>query len=499
MTRARDLSEIVNSTGLSVDTDTLVVDSANNRVGIGTSTPNAAFNTVSDTIWFQNAARSYGIGIYADDANLSTKIRQINSGGSVSINTGSGGANQTTFDSSGNVGIGGAATAFGSGVAVLQLTGTLSGNPTRAGALRFKSQDGTSSVCDIYSDNGFMSFYTGTSTSTAEAMRIDDSGHVGIGVVPETWHSSYNVLQIGSGGSLAASTTNESRVFLQANTYTNASNVQSYLTTDEASQYWQNGGTHIFNVAPSGTADAAVTWTTAMTIDNSGNLLVGQSSTTIPGIGNTTAGVSIRGTDGSFFSRALGSGDTNNVVSFNRSTEDGNILGFQKDGTTVGSIGTAGGDIYFGNGTKSLMVSGNNLLPRDGAGGQSSGTVALGSANNSFSDLYLSGSVVHTFDVINNGTTDYQFSDAGSNWFPTAENDPILYLRRGETYIFSVVATNHPFNIRVSNGGAAYTTGVTNNGAENGDVVFKVPMSAPATLYYQCTNHSAMGNTINIV
>ena len=39
MTRARDLSEIVNSTGLSVDTDTLVVDSANNRVGIGTSDP----------------------------------------------------------------------------------------------------------------------------------------------------------------------------------------------------------------------------------------------------------------------------------------------------------------------------------------------------------------------------------------------------------------------------------------------------------------------------
>ena len=39
MTRARDLSEIVNSTGLSVDTDTLVVDSANNRVGIGTESP----------------------------------------------------------------------------------------------------------------------------------------------------------------------------------------------------------------------------------------------------------------------------------------------------------------------------------------------------------------------------------------------------------------------------------------------------------------------------
>jgi len=87
-------------------TPKLVWDASAESLGIGTDSPSAAFNTVSDTIWFQNAARSYGIGIYADDANSSTKIRQINSGGSVSINTGSGGANQTTFDSSGNVGIG---------------------------------------------------------------------------------------------------------------------------------------------------------------------------------------------------------------------------------------------------------------------------------------------------------------------------------------------------------------------------------------------------------
>ena len=49
MTRARDLSEIVNSTGLSVDTDTLVVDSANNRVGIGTDLGSRRLNVFSDT------------------------------------------------------------------------------------------------------------------------------------------------------------------------------------------------------------------------------------------------------------------------------------------------------------------------------------------------------------------------------------------------------------------------------------------------------------------
>jgi len=103
------------------------------------------------------------------------------------------------------------------------------------------------------------------------------------------------------------------------------------------------------------------------------------------------------------------------------------------------------------------------------------------------------------FNVVNNGSSDWAFTDAETHWFPTSENDPVLYLRRGETYYFVVNASGHPFQIRASNGGSAYTTGVTNNGAAVGTVVFKVPMSAPATLYYQCTNHSGMGNTINIV
>ena len=105
----------------------------------------------------------------------------------------------------------------------------------------------------------------------------------------------------------------------------------------------------------------------------------------------------------------------------------------------------------------------------------------------------------HTFNVVNNGFSDYTFSDDANHWFPTSENDPVLYLRRGETYNFVLNASGHPFEIRLSNGGSAYSTGVTNNGTAVGTITFKVPMSAPATLYYQCTAHSAMGQTINIV
>ena len=106
----------------------------------------------------------------------------------------------------------------------------------------------------------------------------------------------------------------------------------------------------------------------------------------------------------------------------------------------------------------------------------------------------------HYFDVTNNGASAYTFTDDDNYWFPTSEDNPVLHLRRGEVYIFDMNASTHPFEIRVSNGGAAYTTGVTIEGNnETGRVVFIIPMSAPSTLYYQCTAHSGMGNTINIV
>ena len=93
------------------------------------------------------------------------------------------------------------------------------------------------------------------------------------------------------------------------------------------------------------------------------------------------------------------------------------------------------------------------------------------------------------------GNADYVLTGPG---FYAATNDPTLYLHRGTTYIFSnTVHANHPLEIRVANAGAAYTNGIS--GAGTAKITFTVPMDAPSTLYYQCTNHSVMGNTINIV
>ena len=121
-----------------------------------------------------------------------------------------------------------------------------------------------------------------------------------------------------------------------------------------------------------------------------------------------------------------------------------------------------------------------------------------GYANGSWTPL--SGHVEHTFNLGASGVDHYVFSDTANHWFPTSENDPTLYLRRGETYIFNNTSGSHPFRIQSTTGlsGTPYNTGVTNNGTV-GVVTFKVPMSAPATLYYQCTSHTNMNGTINIV
>ena len=100
------------------------------------------------------------------------------------------------------------------------------------------------------------------------------------------------------------------------------------------------------------------------------------------------------------------------------------------------------------------------------------------------------------WDVVNNGASAYRFTGPGQDG---AENNPDIYLVRGQRYVFKMNASGHPFQIRVANGGAAYSDGVTNNGAQTGNVVFNVQHDAPAQLYYQCTSHGGMVGNIYIV
>jgi len=100
------------------------------------------------------------------------------------------------------------------------------------------------------------------------------------------------------------------------------------------------------------------------------------------------------------------------------------------------------------------------------------------------------------WDVVNNSASSYRFTGPGQDG---AEDNPDIFLVRGQRYVFKMNASGHPFQIRVSNGGSAYSDGVTNNGAATGNLEINVQHDAPSRLYYQCTSHSSMVGNIYVI
>ena len=119
----------------------------------------------------------------------------------------------------------------------------------------------------------------------------------------------------------------------------------------------------------------------------------------------------------------------------------------------------------------------------------STGDLAATSFNGGGNDI-----VTSRWTLGADGTSNYTFTGPGGL---SGANDPTIYLARGQTYEFVNGMGAHPFEIRVSDGGSAYNTGVTNNGASSGTIKFEVPFAAPNTLVYQCTAHAGMlGNIV---
>ena len=96
------------------------------------------------------------------------------------------------------------------------------------------------------------------------------------------------------------------------------------------------------------------------------------------------------------------------------------------------------------------------------------------------------------------GSNHYTFTGPG---LTGAENDPTIYLTRGQKYKFINNMGAHPFRIQSTpNGsaGTAYNDGITNNNVSSGTLTWNVQFDAPRVLYYQCTAHSNMGGVIYI-
>ena len=121
-----------------------------------------------------------------------------------------------------------------------------------------------------------------------------------------------------------------------------------------------------------------------MRIDSSGNLLVGKISPL-----TTTVGAEIRPNG---FITSFRTSDA--PALFARGTDDGDVVVFRKDSTTVGVIGTKNGDLFIGTTDVGLRFhdSGDNIRPANvDTGLVRDAAVDLGIPTGRFKDLYLSG------------------------------------------------------------------------------------------------------------
>jgi hypothetical protein len=123
-----------------------------------------------------------------------------------------------------------------------------------------------------------MVFKTQASGGTlSEAMRIDSSGHVGIGITPNVNSTVVNVIQLGKGMTLLGNA-NDDRATMAANLYLDTGTAFRYVMDGLAGRFSIEDGNMIWGTAGSGTEGTVATVDTKMTLLNNGSLGIGTNS-----------------------------------------------------------------------------------------------------------------------------------------------------------------------------------------------------------------------------
>lgn len=106
-----------------------------------------------------------------------------------------------------------------------------------------------------------------------ERMRLDASGNLGLGVTPSAWNT-VKAFEIGAPGNALSS--GGVQAYLTSNAY--YATGWKYGQTGIATKMEYGSGGYSWSLAASGATGAAISFTQAMTLDASGNLLVGTTS-----------------------------------------------------------------------------------------------------------------------------------------------------------------------------------------------------------------------------
>jgi len=158
------------------------------------------------------------------------------------------------------------------------------------------------------------------------AVTIDTSQNVGVGVTPSAWGSGLKAVEVGGSNSYFALNNTSASGYVYWNMYNNGTNnitkqtgyIGAYGLNISGAHVWFNG---------SGTTSTTSSLTQAMTLDNSGNLLVGTTSAVLSGKLTTSF-----------------AGNAANGATFNDTTNDSGagFVIFSLSGTAIGNISRVG-------------------------------------------------------------------------------------------------------------------------------------------------------------
>ena len=230
---------------------------------------------------------------------------------------------------------GGAAGSVYSAGSVLA-AGGLTAHQTNRGVLGYSSNETTIRSYGATAGSGFITFRVagGGASADTEAMRIDFSGNVGIGVVPSTaWNTGTN-LQVGVQAALYSNSA-LGAVDLSSNSVRTGNDTYQYLLagSNQASRFQQRDGAFRWFSATAGTSPNAITFGDAkMTLDANGYLLVGKTS-----VSPSNTGCELQtGTGGNAASVFVADGAFASIM--NRLNSDGTIIDFRRQTSSVGYI-----------------------------------------------------------------------------------------------------------------------------------------------------------------
>jgi hypothetical protein len=393
----------------SVDSPTFVVDSTNNRVGIGTASPAELLNLSSSepVIRFTDSddGNYHHLFSSSDDFYISADRNNTGSGNLIFRNGGT--SERMRIDSSGNLLVGGTS-AGGSSTFTAYADGQIH-------AYRGTATGRAATFTATTSEVGYFNRLSTDGDIVQFAKNGTTVGSIGVG--------NTNRPYIGGGdtGIMFDATNN---AIYPWDTSTN--NVPA---SDQVDLGYNATGLRFKDLYLSGGLRGDTTFknnagtTEYARFDSSGNLLVGKTSADV-----TTAGARIFPTgDAAFVTNSSA------PIIANRLTSDGDLAIFRKDGTTVGSIGVNSSDQLFisrTTGSQGIKFKNGGAIPCNADGSDSDNDQDLGTSSARWQDLYLSGGVYLGGTGAVNKLDDYE----EGTWTPVLTNYSGTYGSQVGTY-----------------------------------------------------------------